>query len=348
MPINQRGNRFEASVAQQGQRLRKLFPTIKAAQEWEMLARQSLILGKPVPDAPGSSPHSGYTFGQAFDRCLALHWKGKACETKMSYMGELLKKHFGTKRLVSSIDKDAIDEYVLTLIKRGRSDGTVNRHLSAISKILREAMDSGKIAAMPKINKRSEKKGRLRWLTVAEEQTILQTLRHWGKDDVADAMVVSIDTGLRASELMRLTLRDVVREGVYVAEKTKNGDPRLVPLTSRARQILMARSVVNKDRLFPFADHFYRETWDRVVREHLGFSDVVWHTLRHTCCSRLIQGAMPLKHVQEWMGHRAIVTTMRYAHLAPDNLASGASILEALVEKSVARDVARGVSAVAY
>ncbi len=40
----------------------------------------------------------------------------------------------------------------------------------------------------------------------------------------------------------------------------------------------------------------------------------------HTCASRLVQRGVPLKVVQEWMGHKAINMTMRYAHLAPANL----------------------------
>lgn len=34
----------------------------------------------------------------------------------------------------------------------------------------------------------------------------------------------------------------------------------------------------------------------------------------------VVRRGVPLIVVKEWMGHAAIETTMRYAHLAPDNL----------------------------
>ncbi len=47
-------------------------------------------------------------------------------------------------------------------------------------------------------------------------------------------------------------------------------------------------------------------------------SNYTWHSNRHTTASRLVQAGVPLKVVQEIMGHRTIQTTLlRCAHLAP-------------------------------
>ena len=57
-------------------------------------------------------------------------------------------------------------------------------------------------------------------------------------------------------------------------------------------------------------------------------TDFVPHCLRHTCASRLVQKGVHLQVVQQWLGHRAIQTTLRYAHLAPKNLNSARDVLE--------------------
>jgi site-specific recombinase XerD len=66
------------------------------------------------------------------------------------------------------------------------------------------------------------------------------------------------------------------------------------------------------------------------MREHLGLendSQFVIHSLRHTFASRLVQRGVELQVVAKLLGHRSILTTMRYAHLAPQNLADAVKVL---------------------
>jgi site-specific recombinase XerD len=45
-----------------------------------------------------------------------------------------------------------------------------------------------------------------------------------------------------------------------------------------------------------------------------------YHDMRHTFCSRLVAEGVPLLDVQQLAGHKSYSTTLRYAHLSPDQL----------------------------
>jgi integrase len=139
-----------------------------------------------------------------------------------------------------------------------------------------------------------------------------------------DAMIVAVDTGVRRSELMRIKKADITTQGLGIWE-SKAKLPRIIPLTKRARAILENR--VGDPFLFPQKE-FIRSAFDR-VKHHCGLgSDVVWHTLRHTFASRLVQKNVPIQVVQKLMGHKTIQITMRYAKINDANMVNAISVLD--------------------
>jgi integrase len=95
-------------------------------------------------------------------------------------------------------------------------------------------------------------------------------------------------------------------------------------------------------RVFP---NFYKsQIWgifSKAVND-LGLNDgitdrrqkVVFHSLRHTFASWLVQMGKPLYTVSQLLGHSDVKMTMRYAHLAPDTQRAAAMELEGILKES--------------
>lgn len=54
---------------------------------------------------------------------------------------------------------------------------------------------------------------------------------------------------------------------------------------------------------------------------------IVFHTLRHTFASWMIQNGMPSPLISQLLGHSSINVTMRYAHLAPSQAQEAVNII---------------------
>ncbi len=324
MPIRLRGTRWQVDVAYKGLRRQE-----QAADEVAANRREGEILLE-LKDEIAGKESKRWALGHAVDKTMALVWKGSASEQSAVKNATLMMAYFGKNTQIKEIDTDWVDRWVGSLEKLGNSGGTINRKLACLSKVLSVAIERGALEKKPRLDRKTEAEGRIRWISIEEEKTILGLLAQWEKHDHKDFMVLLLDTGCRPGEGYRLTSRDIdLTTGLVSFWETKNGKPRSIPMTLRVREILQRRSE-NSVRPFPFNDGWMRNQWDR-VKAKLGFTEdtqFVPYCLRHTCASRLVQRGVPLAVIQKWMGHKTIQITLRYAHLAPADLLAGARALE--------------------
>lgn len=319
MPVNARGDSWQASVSHQGKRYRRDFPSKKEAKIWEAQAKADLLTGKSITE--DDKPEVN-TLQDLYDITFRLKWKGTRGEKTAKINATHVVRILGPERDVSDLNRTDLITIRDELMDVGNSPATINRKLSAFSTMVREAETLKWIAKRFSPELRREGAGRIRWLKPGEEEMILDWCCRWAYDDLWDYIVVSVDTGFRQGEVLRIVKQDAGNDNLW-SFKTKNYKNRDVPLTTRAREVLERRAGELKgkdDRLFPLDSRIYRNQWWRMAAA-LGLdADVQFipHCLRHTFVTRLLQRGVDIKTVMELAGHKRIETTQRYAQTSAE------------------------------
>jgi integrase len=119
-----------------------------------------------------------------------------------------------------------------------------------------------------------------------------------------------LNTGLRREEGLRIRLSDVdfERNAVHI-RKTKDKEDRTVPLTNRAREILLSLG----ENLFGGLGKQFVTRQFAASMQKAGLEGFKLHSLRHTFATRLIELGVDVLTVSKILGHSDIKTTMVYA-----------------------------------
>lgn len=325
--ITKRGGSYQAAVTIDGKRIRKAFGSEAEAEQFVREAQAKAVLGIEVNL---SSTKTGATVQEVFDLTERDCWSGKRSEEALLINGRAVVDFFGPETRMKDIDERRISEFVAHLKKLGNANGTVNRKLAALSKMFVHAMRLRLVTAKPFIKKEREPQGRIRYLTKGEEENLVGRFKHLGYLDYADLCTVLVDTGARVGEILKLEWKDVSGRILHFWE-TKNGVSRSVPLTTRASEVLERR----RDNGLPgpfsaVSQNSFNHTWTK-VKSLIGMEEdtqFVPHVLRHTCASRLVQAGVPILSVKEYLGHKSMTVTLRYAHLAPKQLWQAMEVLD--------------------
>lgn len=74
--------------------------------------------------------------------------------------------------------------------------------------------------------------------------------------------------------------------------------------------------------------NYLTSTFPKFLEQH-GLRRMRFHDLRHSCASLLLANGVPLKHIQEWLGHSDFTTTANiYAHLDYSSKLTSAQAME--------------------
>lgn len=225
---------------------------------------------------------------------------------------------------ITTID---INEALSTLPTRLKN-ATINRYVSAISVVFSYScrdygLHMNPVRNIPSLPENNE---RIRFLSEAERTRLFKACRASKWTKLYLLILMAITTGSRKGELMNLRWSDIDldRQTAYV-ETTKNGQPKVMPLTDDVVAELNTFSdketefIFNSD-LKPDRPMCFTKQWMKALKL-ADIKDFRFHDLRHTTASYLAQNGASLLEIADVLGHKQISVTKRYAHLCIDHKA---------------------------
>jgi integrase/recombinase XerD len=223
-------------------------------------------------------------------------------------------------------------------LERGNSTRTRNNRLSALRAFFRYvsfsepalALHCQRVLAIPA--KRYER-GQVEFLTQEETAALVAAPdpRTWiGRRDRA-LLLVTVQTGLRSSEILLLRRQDVeLGTGAHVRCLGKGRKMRCTPLrpdvAAMLKEWLSERGGAPHDPVFPNSrgTHLSADALQSLVARHVATAlktcpsltgkTVTPHTLRHSAAMDLLRRGVDLSVIALWLGHESTETTQIYLH----------------------------------
>lgn len=238
------------------------------------------------------------------------------------------------KRRPADLDTKLLREFVYHLKDVGLAASSIRRNVSSLRTYFAFLIAEGQVEADP--SERLELPRRWRTLPdVLSADEVGRLLAAPTHDDPLyyrdRAMLeVAYGAGLRVSEWISLTLRDVQADEGLVRVFGKGGKERLVPLGRSAVGAVLLYLRELRPRLDRGASRgvLFLNAQGRplsrmgawtILRKYVARAGVTKHvsphTLRHTFATHLLEGGADLRAVQEMLGHADISTTQIYTHV---------------------------------
>lgn len=255
---------------------------------------------------------------------------------------------FGNRRL-DAISPRRIEAYKGRKLQAGLKASTINTQLAVLQKLLRTAVEWGRMRRRDdvwKLRLLPEPEREFDWLQPHEAGKLLRSAKAMSPKWHA-FFFVALRTGMRKGEIQGLHWREVDFDRRRITVRytnwrgrlgsPKSGKTRVVPMTGDLATALKAWRTRSQGKLvFPGREgglsrcHASPSRALRRALKRAGLRRMRFHDLRHTFASHLVLERCSLREVQLLMGHHSITMTERYAHVADDHLAKAIDVLDGL------------------
>jgi integrase len=251
---------------------------------------------------------------------------------------------FGAK-LAAEITSEDIEAYRDARVAAGLAPATVNHDLKLLRKMFnwgvrKRLLDSSpfKIGTESAVALLKETPRAVRFTSDDDERRLLDA----AGPHLRDVLIALLDTACRPGEILSLQWGNVSLERgefVIVAGKEKTRTGRVVPLTTRLREVLQRRRV--RPDGHPHGPDAYvfgnevgerrrsvREAFER-ARAKAGMPWLQLRDLRREASSRYTEAGVPVHYVSKLLGHTNLSTTSRYLAIQTPGLHQAVRLLEA-------------------
>lgn len=327
--IQKRGNVFRVRIIRKGyQTQSKTFSTRIEAVKWARKIETEIDQGiiKPSKTLANRMLDKQLSFGEAAEHYIKNHSIHKRnCKTETGTIRTLI-RHWGQEP-AQSIDKAKIFALRDDLLSRGRSGDTVNHYYNAISKIYQMLQTewsmtmNNPIKGMKRLPANPSRTKRIN----GEAETALLLACEQSTSKLLKPIVqFAIETGMRRGEFMGLKWPDIdLQNRRAFLHVTKNGEPRQVPLTLKAVQILNEVKNEHPEKVFPLSMDSLRRYFEKTVKiakenwTSSGvnpFEGLRIHDFRHEALSRLSDAGLNVIELSHISGHKTLAMLSRYTH----------------------------------
>jgi len=217
---------------------------------------------------------------------------------------------------------------------RPMAPATVNRYAAALSAVItwsikRRIAPKGYVHPCGSIETRPENNAKTRFLTDDERDRLLQACKASLWSGLYLLVLLALSTGARRGELMGLRWRDIdVQHKTASIELTKNGDSKVIPLIPAALELLAVGKAKGRPDALVFASkrassvpYAFEQRWAQALAV-AKIRGVTFHTLRHSAASFLAKNGATLLEIGDLLGHRSLIMSKRYSHLATTHRAA--------------------------
>jgi len=164
--------------------------------------------------------------------------------------------------------------------------------------------------------------GRRRRISASELKRLLQASAESDMKCLTAIIELALETAMRRGELVALRWEYVdLEKRVAHLPMTKNGEPRDVPLSSRAAEILRDLPRSADGRVFPVHPDTVTHAFQDACKK-AGIKGLRFHDQRHEATSRFFEhDGLELMDVAKITGHKTLQMLHRYTHLRAEDVA---------------------------